>query len=178
MQNNTINNEIDTITSLILRYATSEADVARLLNVAKIFLEQYYFVESGEKTFEAGIERTKELENVTETDLKLLQEIHQYQSSSLSQSTFYQALDDLGKALYSLPRVTLHVPVRLDGLSRERIGAWIQANISPRVLVSLRVDPLLVAGCGIGWNSKYLEFSLDQKIQNKKDFLFSLLPKL
>jgi len=178
MQNNINASEIDTIVSLILKSARTEAEVGRVLNIIKLFLEQYYFVETGEKTFEENVKRVKDVENVTETDLTLLRQIHQYKSSSFKQESFYKALDDLAKALYSLPRVTLHVPIRLDGVSRERIGAWVQTNISPTVLVSIRVNPLLVAGCGIGWNSQYMEFSMDEKIKNNKDQLFSLLPKL
>lgn len=172
------NSNLATILSIILKYSPSEGEVSRNLNMIKLFLEQYYFVEGREKNFAGTLERVKDLENVTENDLKLLTEIFEEHSHYFTRETFYEALDGVAKQIYSLPKLVLQLPVRLDIENLQRIAEWVRTNVGQNVLLTIRVNPLLLVGCGIGWDSRYTEFSLDEKIQAKKAYLFSLLPKL
>jgi hypothetical protein len=175
-QNNT--SEINTILTLFLKYSPTEGELVRNLNLVKIFLEQYYFIEGHENSFEKTITRVRDLENVTETDLKLLTDIANHHLPFFTKESFYQALDSLGRTLYRLPRIVLQIPVRLDYSSLQKISQWIRSNVSANTLLHIQINPLLVAGCGISWNSMRSEFSVDEKINMKKDSLFSLLPKI
>lgn len=177
-QNNSNSNEIYTTLSLFLKYNFTESQAVRSLRLLKIFFEQHYFLETMTKTFENSLEKLQQLENVTETDIKFITEAYQHHGSFFTKESFYGLLNDLGNMVYSLPRLVMNVPVRLDYDSTQKIALWLRSNLSDEILISLRVDPLLVAGCSLGWNNHFAEFSFDQRIKAKKQALFSLLPPL
>jgi hypothetical protein len=167
---------IASLANFLLQYAYTEAQIVGYSAMLKRYLEEYYFTEMQEKKFEAIMEKVQQLENVTEIHRKLLMEFNTTYVSLFTQETMYTLLDAVKKHLFSLPRIVLHTPVSLDTESISRIGAWLRSNISPTIIVSTRINPLLVAGLGIGWNTRYTEFSFDEKMRSKKEQLYSLLP--
>lgn len=175
-QNN--QNETDRVTSLFLAYSPTEAEVVRNLNLVKIFFEQYYFTEGKDNSFEEAVAQVRDLEDVTQTDQELMADIFKHHLPFFPKESFYQALDSLGQVLYKLPRVLLQIPVRLDYTSLQKISAWIRSSVAANALLNIKVNPLLVAGCGITWNSRHVEYSVDEKITMRKHSLFSLLPKI
>lgn len=177
-QPNTITGEIETIVNIFLKYTYTEAELVRGLNLIKTFLEQYYFTQVHEKSFEHALQQIQDDQNVTEIDIKLITDLYTDCRLFLTQESFYAVLDDVEKVLYSLPQLTLHLPTKLDRSSEDKIGLWVRTNISPRTILSIRINPLLVVGCGIAWNSKLTEFSFDQKAESARQSLFSLLPTL
>lgn len=67
------------------------------------------------------------------------------------------------KEIAALPVMTIYTPSLLDRNDLQSVGEKVREDFGKDVLLDLRVNPDLLAGCAIVWEGKYLDFSLQSR---------------
>lgn len=71
----------------------------------------------------------------------------------------------LARAVKELPTLVLYAPVPLARGSVKTIGEWCRREISPRILLELKVDGRMTGGCAFAWEGVFYDFSLSYFIE-------------
>jgi hypothetical protein len=126
------------------------------------------------RRFIEKIEYTSDLNNLSFEDKvkKFLkeEEVDEYHSESFKQwneeifdtlrsGDFYKNLDDLFNHIEHERFLTLTVPVRLDHEKQKEISLWVREKIDHDVLIKLRIDEKLIAGCLFTWSNQQYDYT-------------------
>lgn len=81
----------------------------------------------------------------------------------------YQILGDIDTAAKKLPVLTLYIPADLPDEEIDKLGLHIRNLIGKTILIDIKLNPSLLAGCALVWNGIYKDFSIKEAIDQKKE---------
>lgn len=107
--------------------------------------------------------------------LTCLSEWHRaFEAAHISPLVVYEALDEVEESIVGLSAVTLYVPVRFGHEQVVRFGTWFRENVMPSLLLTTRVDPRMVGGCGVVWKDVFHDLSLRYYMNRSRSAIIAL----
>lgn len=73
------------------------------------------------------------------------------------------------------PRVHISFAAEPSAPALQKVVTWLRLNISPIVLVSVGLQPSIVAGCTLRTTNRYFDMSLHKYLRERRQFLVAAL---
>lgn len=139
---------MDTLLPTILQNTYTLSSLKHKLNILKAYLlHQFFGVPSDEK--EADWIKGLPLQNI-------------------SKDNVYEVFKSMEQAIAKLPTLTIYLTFEADDQSLAQIGIFARKAYLPSLLLDIKYDPNLIAGCSLVWKGVYKDYSLRAKIEEKK----------
>lgn len=89
--------------------------------------------------------------------------------TSFNKDNTYQFFKNLESTLSELPCLIIYLPFEGDNQAISAIGQYVRASFAnPKLLLDVKYDPRLIAGCALSWKGIYKDYSLRILIEAKK----------
>ncbi len=88
-----------------------------------------------------------------------------------------EIFDDIESKINHFKTLTMYLPFEVQEDASKQIGDYVRKNFSSLLLLDIKFDPNLIAGCALSWNGIYRDYSLRSKIQEKKDDILESFKK-
>ena len=79
-----------------------------------------------------------------------------------------QKIAELEKTIGQLQPLTVYLPFEANDEAVKLIGGMARKLFNPKLFLDIKYDPRLLAGCALSWKGIYKDYSLHQKITEKK----------
>jgi hypothetical protein len=89
--------------------------------------------------------------------------------NQFNKDNVYQVFKDLEVEVEKIQTMVLYVAVGLPEKETDEIGAFLRKLTGKLLLVDIKVDPSLLAGCAFVWNGIYKDYSLRKKIEENRN---------
>lgn len=94
-----------------------------------------------------------------------------------SQNT-YQLLEELTREAQKITPLVLYLAFEADEGTAAQICSFARQTFQkPVLLLDIKVNPLLIAGCSLSWRGIYKDYSLKSKIDARKDEILQSFKK-
>lgn len=148
--------------AFILKDTYSTSMLKHRLRILKDYLLQNYFGEQGPKDKE---DFSNSLSPEDETWLKALPESFLKQ---FNKDNVYKRFEELEKSMQSIPVLTVYLSFEPQESVLSQIGSAARNLFGPDILIEVKLDLSLIAGCALGWKGVMRDYSLKSKIEAKK----------
>ncbi|MBI2020461.1 hypothetical protein HYS94_03480 [Candidatus Daviesbacteria bacterium] len=113
---------------------------------------------------------TSDETNLEQTDLNWLSSLGEAFYQKFTKDNVYQILNDLQTQTNQIVPLTIYLPFEVEQSSSAQIGSFARTSFNhPTLLLEVRYDPTLIAGCALSWKGIYRDYSLKAKIEDKKE---------
>ena len=160
------------VDEIVISNTYTRSDFLFRFSLIKRFLEKVEFTSDlNDLSF------TEKVHNFLESE-----EVDSYHSESFSQwgeeffdvlksGDFYKNLRDFYERIESDRFFTLTVPVSLEQNIQREISSWIRDRIGQKVLVNIRIDNKLTAGCRFTWCDQQYDFTFRKMRQDRHNHI-------
>ncbi len=95
----------------------------------------------------------------------------------INQMNAYQVLGNLEKEIKKMSTLTLFIAFSMPDEEVNRLGVWLRMVMitRPNLLLEIKIDPNLLAGCALSWKGIYRDYSLRQRIETNKEKIIANL---
>lgn len=80
----------------------------------------------------------------------------------------YKIFDDIEKVIQKLPVLTIYLTFEPDTNATYQLGTFARKTYSSSLLLDIKLDVNLIAGCALVWKGVYRDYSLRSKLEGKK----------
>ncbi len=80
----------------------------------------------------------------------------------------YQIFSDLDKEIAKLPILTICLTFEPDDTTLSNLGTFTRKMFGPSFMLDIKLEPRLIAGAALIWKGVYKDYSLRQRIEEKK----------
>lgn len=146
----------------ILKDTYTLSSLKHRLNVLKNYIVQNLF---GADNPEAQPE---------ETDLVWLRSLPPAFFQNFNKDNTYQLMLELDNAINQLKTLIIYLAFEPDNTSLTLIGKYVRKTIPSAnlpMLLDIKYDRSLIAGCALVWNGIYRDYSLKSRIEEKKQLI-------
>ena len=84
-------------------------------------------------------------------------------------------IEALEKQVKSIQPLIIYLPFEIPEGEVVRIGMKIRTDLGKNLLLNFKVDPTLIAGCAIVWNSQLRDYSARARINQNKPQILSII---
>ncbi|OGE27009.1 hypothetical protein A3H85_01245 [Candidatus Daviesbacteria bacterium RIFCSPLOWO2_02_FULL_40_8] len=95
--------------------------------------------------------------------------------AQFNQQNIYQMIEALEKQVKSIQPLIIYLPFEIPEGEVVRIGMKIRTDLGKNLLLNFKVDPTLIAGCAIVWNSQLRDYSARARINQNKPQILSII---
>ena len=156
---------MDNLLSTIVSNTYTRSDLRRRISLIRNYYETQLF-------------GTKGIEEDISADDKTWLETVVKNTSSVTKDTITQVFTDVEEESEKLPFLSVFIPIDLPADEIDRLARSIREDYGKNSLIlDLRIDPLLIAGCALAWGGVYRDYSIRQSIQNRKDEIIASFRK-
>lgn len=85
-----------------------------------------------------------------------------------NKDNFYQVFEALGKQIQQLPILTMYLTFEPDEITSSQIGSFARKTFGPNLLLDIKLNPALIAGCSLVWKGRLRDYSLKARLDEKK----------
>lgn len=149
--------------AVILKDTFSTSGLRHRLRILKEYLLQKYF---GEKTSQDSQETINS--SLLPEDEAWLKSLPESFLKQFNKDNVYAGLDELEKSSQDVPVLTLYLTFEPDESTLAQIGSKVRNLFGPNILLDIKLDLSLVAGCALGWKGVMRDYSLKSQIEAKK----------
>lgn len=79
-----------------------------------------------------------------------------------------QKIAELEKEMGQLQLLTVYLPFEVNEEAISSIGSKARGLFNPELLLDIKYNPALLAGCALSWKGIYKDYSLHEKVAEKK----------
>lgn len=99
-------------------------------------------------------------------------------------SSFYQQFNkdnvtkimtEVEQTVLKINPLTIYLPALVDESLEEQIGQKARSLFKPDLMLELKTDPGLIAGCSLIWNGIYHDYSLKAQINQRKTEILNII---
>ncbi len=101
-------------------------------------------------------------------DLNWLSSLPQSLHQQFTKDNVYKIFEDIEKAIPTLPILTIYLAFEPNENSISQIAAFARKVPFPTLLLDIKLDPNLLAGCAFVWKGVFRDYSLRAKLEEKK----------
>lgn len=116
----------------------------------------------------------KESEEVSKDDLTWINSLGEDFPKNFSAENLYTTFDTLDQKIKSLKFLTLYLSFLPNDSEVKQISDKLRTDYGKNFLFDIKVNPELVAGCGMVWNGVYKDYSLQGRIDAHKEEILGL----
>lgn len=87
----------------------------------------------------------------------------------------YELMDQVEKKLNTLQVLVIYLPFEIPQGEVVRVGGKLRAEYGQNFLVDFKIDPNLIAGCALVWNSIYKDYSVRQRIEDNRAQIINII---
>lgn len=87
----------------------------------------------------------------------------------------YQLFDSLEEEIKKIKSLVIYLPSIMPEEGTVAIGKHLRKTYGTRFLMEIKVDPSLLAGCGLVWNGIYKDYSIRQKIDGNRTKILEMI---
>lgn len=77
--------------------------------------------------------------------------------------------NEIENNISKLSNLTIYLPFYWDDAVAQQLGNFARSNFGNLLILDIKYDPKLIAGCGLVWKGVYKDYSLKSKIEEKKE---------
>jgi len=102
-------------------------------------------------------------------DLSWLKSLSESFYQKFNKDNVYNIFSSIEKLSANLPVLTMYLTFEPDSITLNQLGASTRQTFnSPSLLLDIKIDPNLIAGCALVWQGVYKDYSLRSKLEEKK----------
>jgi|SRR3989344_3432862 len=147
----------------ILKQSYSLSILKHRIRILKSYLSGYFF--NGPK------------EQFKTEDQNFLSSLPKDFYSSFNKNNFNEIFSQFDQNISKLPALTIYLAFEPSDEAIERIGTKVRQLFSPNLILDVKYDPRLIAGCALVWGGVYKDYSLKLKIEESKDKILESFKK-
>ncbi len=155
---------MDTL-SILLQTTYSLSLLRYRLRILKSHFNQIFFVPSDAQ------------EQLTPADIAWLNSLPKTFLEQFNESNFSQIMTGLENSINKLQALTLYLPFEINDQIAEQIGQKARITFNQLLLLDIKYDPNLIAGCALVWKGIYKDFSLKAKLGQQKEQILESFKK-
>ena len=87
---------------------------------------------------------------------------------SFNKDNLTEIFKETESRINNLPLLVLYLAFKADDTTQEQIGIFIRKTFNSPLLLDIKYDPRLIAGCALSGKGIFHDFSLKMKIEEKK----------
>lgn len=116
-------------------------------------------------------------ENLSEQDLKWLKLLPKEFYRNFSKDNIYTIFDSLEQQLGKLNPLTIYLTFEPDEITLTEIGNYGRNLWGNYLILDIKINRELIAGCALVWKGIYKDYSLRAQIEAKKDQILESFKK-
>lgn len=156
---------MDQVWTVIISNTYTLHSLKNRLRVLKEYLSQKLFA-------------TQSVPNLTQEEAAWLNSLGESFTQSFNKDSLSSIFSALETKLNQAQSLTLYLPFEPRPEDFESLGKWVRATFNkPELLLDVKFDPELIAGCALSWKGIYRDYSLRKKIEDNKEQLLGLFKK-
>ena len=155
---------MENILNTILNDTYTISSVKHKLNILKSYLLQNLFGSQAQKEWEAK-------------DLIWLKSLPPSLYQKFNKDNIYNIFFELEKQIDSFKLLTIYLTFEPDDNTLAQIGTRVRNTFNKSLILDIKYDPRLIAGTALVWNGVYKDYSLRQKLQEKKMMILDSFKK-
>lgn len=95
-----------------------------------------------------------------------------------NKDNIYQIFEDLEKRIDLLPTIIIYIPIESTDEVSSKICSFVRKTYqNPLIILNIKYNPTLIAGCAISWKGIYRDYSLKSKIEERKNEVYESFRK-
>ena len=146
------------ILNIILQNTYTQTQLKHRVRTLKAYLEKALFTTD------------RNLKDASQSDLNWLNSLPDTFYKNFNRENIYQIFTKIEPEIEKLPTLTLYLAFEPNEQAISYLGPMVRKIFEdPTLLTSIKVDPSLIAGCGLSFNGMYKDYSLRAKIEEKKE---------
>lgn len=98
-------------------------------------------------------------------------------ADSFNKNNLSENLTNLINKINTMPVVTLYLPFEANEETLDQIGIKVRSFFGPTLLLDIKYNPVLIAGCALSWKGIYKDYSLRSRIDEKKPVILESFKK-
>lgn len=146
---------MDQILNTILKNTYSLTALKHRLRVLKSYLSSQFFQGESNEEFAAS-------------DSTWLSSLSPSFFQQFTKDNISEIFNDLESRINKLKILTMYLPFDADELTLSRIGEFARKNFNSLLVLDMKFDPNLIAGCALSWGGIYKDYSLRSQIDQRK----------
>lgn len=146
---------MDNLLTIILKNTFSQAQLKHRLRILKTKLQQTFF-------------GSTEASSLSSEDLNWLQSLPKEFYQQFNKDNIYQIFSGFDIKIQKLSTLVLYLTFEPDEDSLFQIGTFTRKTFSQIVLLDIKFDPNLIAGCALSFRGVYKDYSLRAKMETRK----------
>lgn len=92
----------------------------------------------------------------------------------ITTANFEKTFTDLETTLRKIPILTIYIPFETNDNTITEISTKVRQDFGSNFLIDFKIDPKLIGGAAIVWKGVYHDYSLHQKIVEKRDAILQM----
>ncbi|KKS46225.1 MAG: hypothetical protein UY07_C0014G0010 [Parcubacteria group bacterium GW2011_GWA1_47_8] len=148
-----------TLLDVILKNTYIKSDLFRRVGLLKESLEHTFFSghphDASQDLFreflrEKGVEGSEDANMILEWgDI----------AGGFTDGNIHERLANLDAEIKEIPTIIVYIPMLFGAQEYKRLGAWFREQVSPRMVLDIKIDPSVAGGCAFVWKGIYHDFS-------------------
>lgn len=90
-------------------------------------------------------------------------------TNQFNKDNLNEMLEALDKGIEKLQHLTAYFAIDLPEDKLEQLARFLRQNFKQQLLIDVKFDPLLIAGCALVYKGVYKDYSLKQTIEDNKE---------
>lgn len=149
---------MDDILNTLTANSYSISNLKQKIRILKTFLSTHFFGGTPEQ--------------LTAQDQNFLNSLSQEFFQKFNKDNINQIFSYLDENLHKLSTLTVYLPFEANEEAVKSIALKARELFNKTLILDIKYDPLLIAGCALVWNGVYKDYSLRARIEEKKQELF------
>lgn len=145
---------INLLYKTLLQNTYTLSQLKHRLKILKIYFSQVFFKASPE--------------SLNDSDNLWLNSLPKDFIISFNKDNFANRLGQLENVINQLQTLILYLPFEVSGEALEKIGQKARILFNPALVLDIKYNPSLLAGCALVWKGVYKDYSLKSKIEERK----------
>lgn len=112
-------------------------------------------------------------ENIEENDKIWLEKIIKEIEKKITKDNLAQTISQLEEQSAKIKPLSLFVPLIIPALELEKLGKRVRADFGEKLVLDIRLDPLVIAGAAVAFKGVYKDYSVAQKIKDNRETILA-----
>lgn len=94
-----------------------------------------------------------------------------------NKNNFSEIFSEIEEKISRFKILTMYLPFDADEFTLSRIGEFARKNFNSLLVLDMKFDPNLIAGCALSWGGIYKDYSLRAQIDQRKEEILESFKK-
>ncbi len=107
-------------------------------------------------------------EDFQKVDIDWLESLDQIFLQLFTKENFNLIFENIEERLKTIDLLTVYLAFEMGGIEIQRFGQFIRLKTRKNLLIEIKYDPNLIAGCALVWQGIYKDFSLKNTLKQQQ----------